>query len=314
MGHPCLLTLVLAIAAMAAAQASPPSVRDCEKNISFAVAEGGQPVPAAPKFAEKWIADKKRQREYPRLCFSQLPDGRARNYLVVLSTTASVFDGLTPAAHTYTRTTPDPSGTPVINGHGGTWDYSYSRVPAAQTTPTASLRTMDKARKFFVRVYNQQGSELAQYTVGTFISREGALENAAAVIANDRQPAPPQKPLAAPLSVYYVNCDVDSESTSAPRSSPASSEASTEPAAKPDAAQDAVLVFGSDPTGAKVLLDGSYAGRTPLSLKVVPGEHMVTMQKPNFGTWQRNVQATGGTRYIGAHLEQKVVMLDFAVP
>ena len=58
----------------------------CSKNVSFSVAEDGQPVPAIPKFAAKWISDKKHQKDYSDLCFSQIPDPKAKNYVIVFST------------------------------------------------------------------------------------------------------------------------------------------------------------------------------------------------------------------------------------
>jgi len=56
----------------------------CERNVSFAVAEGGQIVPRVPAFADKWIS--KNQRKCAGLCFSQVPNSRAANYLLVFST------------------------------------------------------------------------------------------------------------------------------------------------------------------------------------------------------------------------------------
>jgi len=302
--HVYLLAFLFATAT-AIAQAAPPP-HDCEKNVSFAVAEGGQPVPAVPEFVEKWTSNRKHQKEFPGLCFSQIPDGRAQNYLVIFSISSSVFAGMVPAAHTYTRTTPGPYGAGAINGHGGTWDYSYSGSVTALTTSTASLRMLDRSKTFFARVYDQQGAELAQYSVGTYVSRERALENAFGVISNDRQPERPQKPFAAPLSVYYVNCDVDSE---APHSA-AAPEMHSDPA--PEPTPDPIFELWSSPEGADVLLDGIFAGRTPLSLKVTAGEHTVIMQKQNFGTWQRKTQAVPGTRRVAAYLEQKIVVLGFA--
>ena len=55
-----------------AANAKPSQVaigapRGCDKNISFAVAEGGQIVPGTPSFAQKWVA--KNQKKYAGTLF-----------------------------------------------------------------------------------------------------------------------------------------------------------------------------------------------------------------------------------------------------
>jgi hypothetical protein len=62
-----------------------------------------------------------------------------------------------------------------------------------------------------MRVYNQHGEQLSRYTVGASGSKERMLETAVDDVRNDSQSALKQGPFAAPMSVYYVNCDVDSE-------------------------------------------------------------------------------------------------------
>ena len=107
MKTPAVLICLLAVAAGVWGQtpASPPEV--CTKNVSFAVAEGGQPVPAIPKFAAKWIDKKLQKQDYRSLCFSQIPSSSANNYVVIFSTSEAMFEGLTPSAHTYTSTAPE---------------------------------------------------------------------------------------------------------------------------------------------------------------------------------------------------------------
>src|SRR5580698_8638983 len=78
-----------------------PTSVGCSKNVSFAVAENGQPVPAIPKFTLKWLGSKTRQESYSGLCFSQVPSLNATNYIVVFSTDPNAFDGLKASAHTY---------------------------------------------------------------------------------------------------------------------------------------------------------------------------------------------------------------------
>src|ERR1017187_10953002 len=107
MKTPAVLIFLLAAAALVWGQtpASPPEV--CAKNVSFAVAEGGQPVPAIPKFTSKWFGKKSHQQDYKGLCFSQIPSSSTNNYVVIFSTSEAMFEGLTPSAHTYTSTAPE---------------------------------------------------------------------------------------------------------------------------------------------------------------------------------------------------------------
>jgi hypothetical protein len=52
---PGVLIFLLATAALGWGSDPGPPLPGCSKNVSFAIAEGGQPVPAIPKFAVKWI-------------------------------------------------------------------------------------------------------------------------------------------------------------------------------------------------------------------------------------------------------------------
>ena len=69
-----LIGLLLLTFAVQPMQAKDKTSADCEKNVSFAVAEGGQIVPRVPAFADKWIS--KNQKKYAGLCFSQAPNSQ----------------------------------------------------------------------------------------------------------------------------------------------------------------------------------------------------------------------------------------------
>lgn len=284
----------------------------CSKNISFSVAEGGQPVPAIPKFAAKWISDKKHQKDYADLCFSQIPDPKAKNYVVVFSTSDSSLEGLIPTAHTYTRAGPSSFNEAVTGSYGGTWDYSYVGPATTNATATMSLQYADKSKFLFIRAYNQQGALVARYSSYTKSSRENMLERIIADIHGHSQASPNQRPFVAPLSVYYVNCDVDGPPVETP-AVPSLEPARSEPAPQ-QPVQDATLEFWSSPIGADIFLDGAYVGKTPYSLTVPPGEHTITMRKKDFGTWQRKTQIAAGKHRVAGYLEQKSVTVGFGLP
>ncbi len=319
-GPPAVLILLLATATLGWGQTPVSAPAACSKNVSFAVAEGGQPVPAIPKFAAKWIDKKSHQADSKALCFSQIPSSTMSNYLVIFSTSEAMFEGLTPSAHTYTSTKAGPGDTNMVSSYGGTWSYSYVGVPPPSTTTSIDLRRDDKPRSLFVRVYNQQGRVISKYNLGGFFSKEKVLEYVFANILGDTTSPQKQKSVPVPLSVYYVNCDVDSppvetsaESAGAP--APSAASATPPPAPKnapvPRAAPKAVLDIWSEPAGADISLDGGYVGKTPYSLAVAAGEHTITLHKQDFGSWQRRMQVEGGTHQVGAYLEQKTLALDF---
>lgn len=317
---PSILTLLLATAALAWGQTPASAPAACSKNVSFAVAEGGQPVPAIPKFAAKWIDKKSHQPDSKALCFSQIPSSTMNNYLVIFSSSEAMFEGLTPSAHTYTSTRGGSGDAAMVSSYGGTWSYSYVGMPPPNTTTSLDLRRDDKPKSLFVRVYNQQGRVISKYNLGGFFSREKVLEYVFANILGDTASPQKQKSVAVPLSVYYVNCDVDSPPVETavetpPASGVSAASAAPVPAPKdapmPKAVPKAVLDIWSQPAGADISLDGAYIGKTPYSLSVAPGEHMIGLHKQDFGTWQRRMQVDAGEHRIGAYLEQKALALDF---
>ncbi len=311
---------LLATVALGWGQTPASAPAGCSKNVSFAVAEGGQPVPAIPKFAAKWIDKKAHQPDSKALCFSQIPSSTMSNYLVIFSTSEAMFEGLTPSAHTYTSTKAGPGDTNMVSSYGGTWSYSYVGMPPPSTTTSIDLRRDDKPRSLFVRVYNQQGRVLSKYNLGGFFSKEKVLEYVFANVLGDTTSPGKQKSVPVPLSVYYVNCDVDSppvETSAEFPAAPAAPAASAPPvpaprdAPIPRAAPKAVLDIWSQPAGADISLDGGYVGKTPYSVTVAPGEHTIALHKQDFGSWQRRMQVDGGTHQVGAYLEQKTLALDF---
>jgi hypothetical protein len=323
---PKVLIFLLVTAALAWCQTPASAPAGCTKNVSFAIAESGQPVPAIPKFAVKWIDKLAHQPESKTLCFSQIPSSIMSNYLVIFSSSEAAFEGLTPSAHTYTSTKAGPGDTNTVSSYGGTWSYSYVGTPPPNTTTTLDLRRDDKPKSLFVRAYNQQGRVISKYSLGGFFSKEKVLEYVFTNILSDATSPQKTKSVPVPLSVYYVNCDVDSppvetasESTPAPAaasaaSAPAPPVSAPKDAPTPRAAPKAVLDIWSEPAGAEVSVDGGYVGKTPYSLSVPPGEHVILLRKRDFGTWQRRLQVDVGEHRVGTYLEQKAIALDFPPP
>jgi hypothetical protein len=309
--------LLMSAAAFVQAQTSPTvSPEACKKNISFAVAEGGQPVPDVPKFASKWISNTEKQHAYPGLCFSQIPSSSANNYIVVLSSSEQMFEGLVPSAHTYTSATPASGSSAAISSYGGTWSYAYVGVTPPTTTSTLDLGRDDKPKSLYARAYNQEGHVIARYVpTGGWFTRDKLLENIVAGIKGDTTQPVKQKTNTAALSVYYVNCDIDQTtpqsavaSASAQPTTPAPDPAPVQP--KPAPPPLPSLEVWSKPVGADIYLDGNYVGKTPYSTTVPAGEHTIILRKKDFGTYERKLQMESGKHVVGTYLEQHTLTLE----
>jgi hypothetical protein len=136
----------------------------CVKNISFAVAEGGQIVSRAPQFTQKWI--EKNQKKYSGLCFSQTPNPEATNYVLVFSTSRSSLDGIFPTVVTSTSTNSSPiSGSGTITSNSGSmWNYSYEGTETTTTTTATeeNLPYTDTTSTLYVNAYRQNGALVSQ--------------------------------------------------------------------------------------------------------------------------------------------------------
>ncbi len=136
----------------------------CAKNISFAVAEGGQIVSRAPQFTQKWI--EKNQKKYAGLCFSQTPNLQATNYVLVFSTSRSSFNGIFPTVITSTSTNSSPvSGSGTITSNSGSmWNYTYEGTETTTTTTSTqeNLPYTDTTSTLYVNAYRQNGALVSQ--------------------------------------------------------------------------------------------------------------------------------------------------------
>jgi len=308
------VTLALLLASATFVLAQSPTSAGCGKNVSFAVAEQGQPVPAIPKFTLKWLGSKSRVEHFSQLCFSQVPSGSLTNYIVLFSTSASTFAGLKAAAHTYRSVPQGNDGTAGVSSYGGTWSYSYSGA-APPVTSTLELKRDDKPKSVAVRAYDQSGRVVSQADLGAFSSGEKLLEKVLTDIMRDSIPSDSRKSFPSQSPVYYVNCDTEGQPVSPPIGAGTLTSASlktAEPAAPPAAAPppSPELDIWSSPAGADVFLDGEYVGKTPYTATVPTGEHTVDLRKKDFAIWQRKIHVNPGKRRIGGNLEQKVLDLQ----
>ena len=150
----------------------------CQRNVSFAVVESGQLVSLVPHWIQAWIA--KNQKKYPGLCFSQSPNRDSSNFLVVLSTSQTAFNGLYPTLRTSTDTSVTPvSGSGMVtDNYGGMWNYTYNGTVTTTTTSTAQLNLpyTDTSNTLYMYGYDQQGKSISQrwHTITTRQGGDGA--------------------------------------------------------------------------------------------------------------------------------------------
>jgi hypothetical protein len=292
----------------------------CSKNVTFAVTAGGQPVATVPGFAAELISSQKHQPSSRGVCFSQSPDPRAKNYVVVFSSQKENFEGLVPSVLKYVNSTPLSEDSAIKAVYGEMWHYSANQS-AGDSDTTANIERIESGSDLYVRAYNEQGVVVSEGSLksvsGWFHTRQKLLEHVIADISADtRQVTGPSPSLKTSLPVYYVNCDVPvkslagTEPNMSPHAEPAAATAAPTPPPAPPPVT--VLEFSSTPPGADVFLDGQPVGKTPSTLTTVPGNYTITMSKQDFGTWQRKLQVEAGKRRVSASLQQRALNLDFS--
>jgi serine protease Do len=79
--------------------------------------------------------------------------------------------------------------------------------------------------------------------------------------------------------------------------------------AKPDGRAEAgglsVVTVKCDTDGADIVIDGKFLGNTPSTVRLAPGDHVLSIEKPGFKAWQRTITMTpGGNISIDASLEK----------
>ena len=73
------------------------------------------------------------------------------------------------------------------------------------------------------------------------------------------------------------------------------------PAAAP--ANTASLQIDSSVPGADIEIDGAFAGNTPSTLSVTPGQHTIAVKKRGYTDWTRTMNVSGAAVHLTADLE-----------
>ena len=64
-----------------------------------------------------------------------------------------------------------------------------------------------------------------------------------------------------------------------------------------------VLDISSSPTAAEIEIDGAFVGNTPASVEVSPGDHILTITKSGFVSWERKLKAMPGHVSVSPELQ-----------
>lgn len=141
-----------------------PSQGGCVKSITFAVAGNTRLTYRLPNVSTKWF-DKAKKR-FPNVCFSQYGSSgkNEEQYLIVLSTQSSAFNGLYPVYRTTTDTSTSPTtgnGT-ITDDSGSSWSYTYQGTITSTTTTNQqmTLPYTDTTLSLFANAYDRNGNPL----------------------------------------------------------------------------------------------------------------------------------------------------------
>jgi hypothetical protein len=136
---------------------------NCPKAITFAVAENGTLVYRTPKVSAKWF--EKAQNKFSNVCFAQVGNSSTpgnTNYLIVLSTSRAMFNGLRPvfSKNTSTSTTPVSGSGIVTDNTGSIWNYSYQGTDTTTTTTTTQTNVpyTDTTFGLYASAYDESGA------------------------------------------------------------------------------------------------------------------------------------------------------------
>ena len=90
----------------------------------------------------------------------------------------------------------------------------------------------------------------------------------------------------------YVNGDFSIEPA---RAISAAAPPDVIPQSPPATAETATLVIVSVPEGSDITVNGKYAGNTPSTLQLPPGDYVVAIEQSSFEPWKRTISLIAGS-------------------
>jgi len=86
---------------------------------------------------------------------------------------------------------------------------------------------------------------------------------------------------------------------------PSSAQPATTPQGTTDASAE--LNVTSTPSGAEIQLDGTFVGTTPTVIGISSGDHVITIAKKGYKSWERKIKVSTGRIGIAAELEAEQI-------
>jgi hypothetical protein len=138
-----------------------------------------------------------------------------------------------------------------------------------------------------------KGTEITAYVNGDIVL--DPVKFASNMAQTQMQPIPaPAAPADAPVVLVAVQPAPGSQPASAlqpPSSSQPAGQPPTgpQPTTGPQPKDTSTVTIKSTPDGADITIDGRFAGSTPSTVKLGPGDHTILIEKSGFKSWQRTL-------------------------
>lgn len=246
---------------------------------------------------QKWFKEKV-EKKNRSVCYVDPAPGVSLVFVIIV--TPDTYHGTRVITNTSTNSNPT-SGT-ITDDEGNTANYSGTQETTTTTSTavpysfeygifTLSVERQQKDGSYFVlHRFQQKGIYRTLYGVplgGKGHHPAHAVIEEAAEWINSGGLAQAER--FAPQSAAPATSQTPPSPSNAP------------PSATPGNAAS-VLDISSSPTAAEIEIDGAFVGNTPASVDVSPGDHMLTISKTGFVSWERKLKAMPGHATISPEL------------
>lgn len=103
----------------------------------------------------------------------------------------------------------------------------------------------------------------------------------------------------------YIAADTPLEKSRFVQPAAPTAETQTASPAGNEAALPSSVAINSVPNGADITIDGKFIGTTPSNVKLMPGDHVIVIEKAGFKTWQRTMSISpNGAANLDVNLER----------
>lgn len=255
---------------------------------------------------QKWFREKV-EKKNPSVCY--VDPAPSVSLVFVIIVTPDTYHGTRVVTNTSTNSNPT-SGT-ITDQDGNTATYSGTQETTS-TTSTAvpysfeyGIYTLSVERQqrdgSYVVLHRFQQRGIYHTLYGIPLGGKGhhparAVIEEAAEWVNSGGLAQAEK-FVAQSAVPATSQTIPSQT---PVNIPAASNAPT--TATPRSAVS-VLDISSSPTAAEIEIDGAFVGNTPASVEVSPGDHILTITKGGFVSWERKLKAMPGHVTVSPELQ-----------